>query len=200
LWVVGILAGLAVVVALVLCIPVEMAFALDVKGRPRLGLKLVWLFGLVRREIGGEKGFKAEKKAARPKSKKKRRLELGTVLTIVGTRGLPGALMGSVRNVLRRFKVRDVVADFTVGLDNPADTGLFFALIGPAAVLVNYLTPGQVRLTPAFSGGAIIAGSASGRVRLRPVELVLPLLKAGFSLPTIRLIKALVWRAWKKKR
>ena len=52
------------------------------------------------------------------------------IFQIVMTRGLPGQVKQLLKGIIRCFKIRKLVAEFKVGLDNPADTGFLFALIG----------------------------------------------------------------------
>ena len=50
MWVIATLAGLAALVIFVLCVPLDAALNIDTSGRPRLRLRLVWLFGLISKE------------------------------------------------------------------------------------------------------------------------------------------------------
>ena len=52
MWVAVTLSSLAVLIILVLCIPVDVGLYVDVYGRPKFRMRVGWLFGLVRKEIG----------------------------------------------------------------------------------------------------------------------------------------------------
>jgi len=201
LWVVITLASLAVILILVLSVPLDMVFHADVQGRPRFRLKLLWLSGLVSKEITRRKTPEEKKKAVKGKRKPgegKRRL--GDIFGILRTRGLLKRLTVLLRDILGCLKIRDLSADFRVGLDNPADTGLLFALIGPTTFWLGSSLPHQIRVQPSFADEAIFEGYSHGAVRLRPIQLVIPLLRFVSSLATIRVVKKLVLAKWKRKK
>jgi len=201
LWVVITLASLAVILILVLSVPLDMVFHADAHGRPRFRLKLLWLSGLVSKEITRRKTPEEKKKAVKGKRKPgegKRRL--GDIFGILRTRGLLKRLTVLLRDILGCLKIRDLSADFRVGLDNPADTGLLFALIGPTTFWLGSSLPHQIRVQPSFADEATFEGYSHGAVRLRPIQLVIPLLRFVSSLATIRVVKKLVLAKWKRKK
>lgn len=201
MWVVISLASLAVILIFVLCVPLDMTLHADVYGKPKLRLKLSWLFGLVSKEVTRGKEPKDKKKLVKEKRKPregKRRLR--DILEILRTRGLLSQLKRLLRDVLSRLKTRDLIADFRVGLGDPADTGLLFALIGPATFWLNSSLSHQIRVQPSFEGEGVFEGYSHGVVRLRPIQLVIPFLRFAFSLATIRVAKRLVLTKWKRKR
>lgn len=201
MWVVISLASLAVILIFVLCVPLDMTLHADVYGKPKLRLKLSWLFGLVSKEVTRGKEPKEKKKRVKEKRKPregKRRLR--DILEILRTRGLLSQLKRLLRDVLSRLKTRDLIADFRVGLGDPADTGLLFALIGPATFWLNSSLSHQIRVQPSFEGEGVFEGYSHGVVRLRPIQLVIPFLRFAFSIATIRVAKRLVLTKWKRKR
>ena len=201
MWVIVTLASLIVILVFVLSVPLEMAAHVDVYGRPKLRLNLVWLFGLVSKEITKKKKPEEKKKAVKAKRKLgERKRRFWDIFEILRTRGLLKQLKVLLSDILGCLKIRDLVADFRVGLDNPADTGLLFALIGPTTFFLSSSIPHQVRLRPSFEGEATFEGYSSGAVRLRPIRLTMPLLRFVFSLATLRAVKKLVLSKWKRKK
>ena len=181
-WVIAILAGLAGLIIVALCIPLDTTFHIDVYGRPKFRMRVAWLFGLVSKEVKGGKEVKEGKlkekeKPAKVKPKKKRGRKFRTILQILRTKGLLKQLKDLVKDIIRQFNLRELVADFKLGLDDPADTGLLFAIIGPATLLLNSSTTCKVRVQPAFGGEAAFEGFSYGNVRLRPIQLIPPFLK-----------------------
>lgn len=201
MWVVAILASLAGLVILLLCVPLDMALRIDVYGRPKFGMKLEWLFGLVSKEIRKGKKKPEEKKRVAEAEPKRRRRRIGarTIFEILRTKGLLGQFKRLLKNVLGRFKIRDLRVNFRVGLDNPAETGLLFAIVGPATFFLSSSFPHQIRVQPAFDE-AVFEGYLHGAVRLQPIQLVTPFLKFAFSLATIRVVKILILSKWKRKK
>ncbi len=117
MWVVIALASLGTIIILTLCVPLNMALHADVYGKPKLRLKLVWLFGLVSKEITREKKPEEKKRVVeekrKPEGEKKR---FRDIFEILRTRGLLKQLKSLLKNILSRFKIRDLTADFKVGL------------------------------------------------------------------------------------
>ena len=175
---------------------------MDVPGRPRFRMKLVWFFGLVSKEVRkGKKKPKEEKRVAEGKPKRrKRRIPARTIFKILRTKGLLRQLRRLLRDLLKRLKIRDLVADFTVGLGDPADTGLLFAFIGPATLFLGSSSSHQIRVQPSFEDEGVCKGYLHGMVRLVPIQLVTPFIRFAFSLPTIRAVKRMVMTKWKRKK
>ena len=202
MWVVIALASLAAVVTFVLCIPIHTELHLDVYGKPKFRMKLVWLFGLVSKQITKRKKKPEEEaKVAEGKRKpKKGKLKPRTIFKILRTRGLLRQIKNLLRDILRCLKIRDLRVNFTVGLDDPADTGLLFALIGPAIFFLGSSRVHEISVQPSFEDEAVFEGYLHGAVSLVPIQLVIPCLKFTFSLATLRLIKILVLAKWKRRK
>lgn len=198
MWVVVALASLAVLIIIVLCIPLDVALRVDVYGKPRFGMRLTWLFGLVAKEVSrGKKKLEEKKRPAKVKGKPgKRRIGAGVIFGILRTRGLLRQLRGLLMGILRLPKIKDFTANLRVGLDDPADTGFLFALLGPAIPFLSPSFPYQIKVQPSLETG--FEGYLQGTVRLRPIQMLPPLIKFTFSLATIRVIKRLVLTKWKR--
>ena len=193
MWVVAALASLAVVIVLVLCIPLDAVLHIDIHGRPKFQIRLAWLFGLVSKEI-----TRAKKK--KPKEKKRKgRIKARTIFKILRTRGLLGQLRRLLWDIFRRFNIRDLRVNFRVGLDDPADTALLFALIGPATFFLGSSRVHEIRIEPSFEDEVVFEGYLHGAVRLVPIQLATPILRFVFSLAAIRAVKVLVLTKWKRK-
>ncbi|UCH42729.1 MAG: hypothetical protein JSW16_07960 [Dehalococcoidales bacterium] len=192
MWLIIALAGLVALLLLLLSIPLELVLRLDVGSGTRFNLRLEWLFGLITREMG--KG-KKKAKSVKPKRKKSRRAR--DFLNLMRTRGLLVQIRTLVTDVLSSLKIRRARADFTVGFDNPADTGLLLAVIGPSLILLPASIRHNILVQPSFEGGAILEGRAQAVVSLLPIRLVIPVLRFIFSLPTLRVIKKVVLPKWR---
>jgi hypothetical protein len=194
LWLIITLVSLVVFFLLILSIPLDLSLRLDVNGRVRFSLKLVWLFGLLAKRIE-----KKEKKA-KPKQAKEKKGGVRKALRILRTKGLLKQIRILVTDVFNSLSISQLRANFRIGLDNPADTGLLFVFIGPAFVFFNPPDRCSINIRPSFEDEAILEGYMQAVVRLLPIRLVIPLLKFVFSLPTSRVIKAVVLAKWKRKR
>jgi len=201
LWVIATLASLAVLIILILYIPVDVALRVDVYGRPKFGMNIGWLFGLVDREVSkGEKKPKEEKKQPdKGKAKtKKKRINTRAILKILRTKGLLTQFLTLLRDIFRQFKIGNLEANFRIGFDNPANTGLLFAFIGPVMLFLSRPLRPQIRIEPSFE--AVCEGYLYGTIRLRPLQLVTPFLRFAFSLPAMRTAKTLVLTTWKREK
>jgi hypothetical protein len=194
LWVIAVIGGLLALFIFLLWVPLDFILNAEVYERPKFQLKFSWLFGLISREIPGQK-----RKPARGREKR-RRSSIATVFKVLGTRGLPGRIKTLVKEVLSCFRFRDIVADFQVGLGDPADTGLLFAVLGPASVFLGSSHSHQINIQPSFGDDVVFEGYSRGRVRLRPVRLVPPVTKFVFSLPAARAAWAIVSGKWQRKK
>ena len=202
MWVTAVLTSLAVLFILILCVPVDMVLHADANGRPKFRLRFSWLFGLVSKEItGGEK--KPEEKRKEVEGKRKRgesRKRIRFIFEILRTKDLLRQFKDLVAGILSRLNIRNLKVNLKVGLDNPADTGLLFAVIGPAISFLRFSFPYEITVQPSVDGKAVFAGYSYGKVRLRPIQLVIPLLRFAFSPATIKAIKTLVLSKWKRKK
>jgi len=200
LWVIVVLASLAVLLFFVLCVPLYMFLHADVYGKPKVRLRFSWLFGLVSKEITGEKEKPEEKRRAAKGKKKHGRRDTRIIFRILRTKGVLRRLKELLKDVFSCLKFKELVADFKIGLGNPADTALLFAIIGPATAFLGSSQLHQIRLQPSFGGDAVLEGYSHGTVRLHPIRLVPSLLKFAFSLTALRIIKALILSKWKRKK
>lgn len=195
MWIIITLLSIIAVLILILCVPLELAFQVNIPGKPRIRFKLLWLFGLVGRE-------KPEEKAApeKPKLKKKKRRRFKDIFVLLRTKGLLKQCQVFIRDLLRCFKIRDLNADIRVGLGSPDDTGQLFAFVGPSVVWLSSTLPFRVNVQPAFEDEATFEGHARGKVKLRPIQLFIPISRFLFSPATLRLLKNFITSRWKRKK
>jgi hypothetical protein len=202
LWVIVALSSLAAFIILVLCVPLDITLHIDTSEKPRSRMRLVWLFGLVSKEIRRAQK-KPREKRGELKGKRQfrgRRRRIRTVLAILGTKGLVTQLKDLVMGTLSRLEIRQLGVNFRVGLDDPADMGFLFAFIGPATRFLSSFSYHQIRVHPSFGDEAVFEGHLYGAVRLRPIRLVPTFMRFALSLATIRAVKTLVLTKWKNKK
>ncbi len=202
MWAVVILCSLVVVGALLLCVPLDVSFRLNVYGRPEFTVRLTWLFGVVSKEVKSRKKRPEQKEKTtegKPK-RRERRKRTRAIFKILQTKGLPSQLGRLVKDVLKCLEVRELRAKFRVGLDDPADTALVFAPIGLAMVFLEGYSPYEIAVQPSFDGEAVFEGYSYGAVRLRPIKVAVPFVRFAFSLAAIRAVKMLILTKWRKER
>ena len=200
MWAIAVLVSLAVLITLLLCVPLYLVFHTNIDGKPRFSMRLIWLFGLVSHELRQGKKKPDEEEATEHKQKQRAWIwRTRVTFEVLRTKGLLGQFVSLAKRIRRHIKIKKLVANFNVGLDNPADTGLLFAFIAPANLLLSYFSPHQIRIEPSFTGETIIEGHLYGAVRVQPIQLAAPLMGFAFSLPTLRAVKKLVSSKWKRK-
>jgi hypothetical protein len=200
LWAITVLASLAVLITLLLCVPLDLVFRTNIDGRPKFSMRLVWLFGLVSHELRRGKK-KPEGKTTIEQKQKGRDWIWGIRVTfeVLRTKGLVRRFVSLAKRIRRNIKIKELVANFKVGLDNPADTGLLFAFMAPVNLILSHFSPHQISIEPLFTGETIIEGHLYGALKLRPIQLAAPLMGFAFSLPTLRAVKKLVLSKWRRK-
>jgi len=125
--------------------------------------------------------------------------EIRAISEFLRIKGFLRQLVSFLQRIVRRIKIKKLIADFKIGLENPADIGLLFAFLAPLNLLMSYFSPHHIRIEPSFASENIIEGHFDGELRLRPIQLAVPLIGFAFSLPTLRAIKKLVFSKWKRK-
>ncbi|OGO02618.1 MAG: hypothetical protein A2Y91_01075 [Chloroflexi bacterium RBG_13_54_8] len=190
MWVIGAIAGVVLFLILLLLIPIDLVFSVEKDAHFRSKVRSVWLFGLVGKGIGGGKNRQRHEEGEKEKFKK-RRGEMGEYLVAaLNTEGFPHRLFGFVREVFRLLKVRKLKADFRAGLGGPVETGMLFALLGPAVALVrSFSSVADIRIEPDFEKETL-EGYCEGDIRVVPIRLVKPLASFLLSRPTMRAAKA----------
>jgi len=196
LWLIITIVSLVVFFLLVFSIPLDLSLRLDANGTIKFQSKLVWLFGILSKRIS--KKLRKTKKVKQKKVKGKKG-GINTVLFFLRTKGLLKQVNVLVKDIFNSLSIRRLKANFIIGLDNPADTGLLFAYIGSASVFLNHSKRYSINIKPSFEDGAVLKGYIHTVIRLLPIRLIIPLSKFIFSPPVLKIAKALFVSKWKKK-
>ncbi|MFC2050453.1 DUF2953 domain-containing protein [Chloroflexota bacterium] len=200
MWAIAVIVSLAVLITLLLYVPLYLVFHTNIDVKPRFSMRLIWLFGLVSHELRRGKKKADEEETTEHKQKQRDWIwRIRVTFEVLRTKGLLGQFVSLAKRIRRHIKIKELVANFNVGLDNPADTGLLFAFIAPANLLLRYFSPHQIKIEPSFAGETILEGHLDGELRVRPIQLAAPLMGFAFSLPTLRAMKKLVLSKWKRK-
>ncbi len=201
MWVIVILVSLAILITLFLCIPLDLVFRANTEVRPKFSLRLIWLFGLVTSELRPTRRKPEEKGVIEYEGKPVDWLHrLRVTLEILQTKGLLRQLRKFVLRTIRNVHFRELGANLKVDLENPADTGMLFAFIAPANLMINYFLPHPIKIEPSFTGESFITGHLFGAIRLWPIQLAASLTGLAFSLPALRATKKFVVYKWKRRR
>jgi hypothetical protein len=196
-----IIAGLIALIILLLCIPVETTIAMDTDSGRNYSLVVSWLFGIIKRDVG--KGRSKKRKKIKSPGRKKRlssRFDIDLMSQIVNTGGLLIQLKNLVTGIYRQIKINKISGDLVVGLEDPAYTGILFAVIGPANALLNLHPRYDVSIRPFFDDENIVEGNLYGNARVQPIRLINPVLKLASSKEVRQLGKDYIKQKWKRRR
>lgn len=189
---------------LVFCIPLKMDFRVDIDGRAKSRLKFLWLYGLLKWDT--EKRGKPARKKKRRKEKRKRvkkpgkwKDAAGTAAGVLRTEDLfrQGRIL--LGRILGSFNIGGIDGDLLVGLDDPADTGFLYGLAWPAVYSLNSINGWQVCIQPEFGEGPVCRGQLAGTVSMRPVLVILAVLRFLFSRAVLKAGWIIASQSWKRK-
>jgi len=181
-----IVVGIVLFFILILSIPIEMAFDTS---RPGAKARVGWGFGLLWKDVGGGK-----KKPERPKKKKRR--PRATSLDFLAIGASARGLLKLARRMIGGIRVRQLDAHLRIGLDDPADTGMFYSVIWPILIPLNYIGSSNVRMELCFEE-AILDFTGQGHVRIVPAQMIWAVLLFGLSPDGLRVIRDMVGRRWR---
>ncbi len=190
-WIIVLVVGILLLLVVLLTIPIDLVFSVERSDSLKMKARVKWMFGLVGKDIG--RGKKREPKE--PAKKRK-----GNILSLVAaftTEGFAQKFLSFLRDAVRALKVRELKANVTVGLGNPADTGMLFAVIVPTMVFFRSLASVNVEVEPDFEEEKL-QGYCAGNVRATPLKFMTISILFLFSTTTLRALRA-SFRARKAK-
>jgi len=186
------LAFLACLLAL-LAIPVNLAFSVQCHdGRLEGGGTLGWFFGLARLHLGKHRGQTHAKQPKRPKVKRRHRRHGSArrIMAMLRREGFGWRVLRLAQDLLLHIDIRDLSMDVRLGLDDPADTGRLWAVVGPLAAMLALLPATRIAVKPVFSSEAFEV-DGKGDIRIIPAQLLLVMLIFVLSPATLRVLYAM---------
>lgn len=183
MWVLIVLGAIILLIALLLCVPVNIVFSWNSAGTPKANITLVWLFGLVSVRPGGKKG---KKQIVEVKKKPSRRLQIRKAVRIISVRGLAGRVSTFLCRLWRRIKIKELNGDFKLELEDPAEAGFICGVLGAISPLLRSYPLNQFKIEPVLDGGIAVRGRARAVIAFLPVSLVIPSLRFVFSRPVLQ--------------
>lgn len=169
---IGVALFLLLVVAL-LAIPVSLTFDLNSDRASDNRVELVWMFGLVRARIPLDQADpqlsevdKAEDKAERSKGRGK------SALKLILHKSFRQRILHYVSDVWNAIEKDNIKIRIKAGLDDPADTGRLWAVVGPLAGALSALRQLSIDIEPDFVQADLQLNS-SGSARFSPLKVIL---------------------------
>jgi hypothetical protein len=176
----------------VLAVPVDLAFSVQRHGGRQEGSgALGWLFGLVRLRLGKIK-VRPPAKPERPKARRSRQRRGGArhIMAMLRTEGFGRRLLRLAQDLSRCIYIRDLSMAVRLGLDDPADTGRLWAVVGPLAAMVTTSPVSRVAIEPDFSS-EVLEVDGKGCIRIIPIQLLFVVLVFMLSPSTLRALRTM---------
>lgn len=169
-----------------LAVPVEIVFSIQRHETFRSDVAIGWMFGLVRLPIS-TKSPKQPSRQGRKKEKPKTRKGRRRLFVILRNSRFHRRLFRFVKDLLGSIHVSSLRMSARLGLDDPADTGRLWGIVGPPAGALTASRWADIKIEPDFSGETFDLDS-EGNIRIIPLKvtfIILTFLLAPVTLGAI---------------
>ena len=168
----GLLVFVLLVVAL-LAIPVSVTYDVSTRTDRSNDVNVVWAFGLLRIRVPSGDTAPSDAEQDEPSDDREDRLsERGRhVFAAIRQTAFRRRLLRFVGDLWRAIQKDDVRLNVRLGLGDPADTGQFWAFVGPVAGMLTCTEGAAVSIVPDFFDATLEAESR-GRIRLVPLHII----------------------------
>jgi hypothetical protein len=172
-----------------LAIPIDVTFSIKREETFQASTTLGWLFGLVQIPVRpGRSKVKptAPEKARRARPSRNRR----HAWAMLRSKGSLTLLMRLLRRLFRCLHIHRLRLHIFLGLDDPADTGRLWGMLGPLTQTLPVTRHSELLIQPEFNG-AVLRVDGEGTLRIVPVEVMATLIFFVFSPATLRALYAM---------
>jgi hypothetical protein len=170
-------------------VPIDYALRAGADG---VRCRVRWCFGLVRFEIGSDGAERPSPESHADERPRGPRRNLRHARRLIAIDGLPVALGGLVRGLVRALGCRRVRVRVRAGAEDPADTGELCGWVGTALAFVPSTAALRAEFTPDFSQ-AVFEAEAEVSGRCVPARIAGALGRFALSRPGRRALGAMVW-------
>lgn len=173
-------------------IPVEVACRVEVRqGQRDARGTLYWLLGLVQLPLGKRKaqGRAVQERRKRARRRHAKRTGVRRMIAALRVEGFSWRLLRLIQDLLRRIEIRELNVEAYLGLDDPADTGKLWAVIGPVAAIM-FSPTAHIALAPQFTT-RVFALDGRARIRVIPIRLLSVILVFILTPCTLRALHAM---------
>lgn len=190
---------LALLIAL-LAIPLSISFSISRKQELQAHARFRWLFGLVKfsaRVPRETKPIKQENKPLTEKSRPKKsrsyksRNNTHGVITLFKQSKFRRHIINYIKDMLRACHAQNLYLRLCIGLGDPADTGVLWAVMGPLSAMMNNLKSIQLEIEPEFID-SVVDFESHGHFRFIPLQFI--------ALTIIFVLSPTTIQAWRRMR
>ena len=180
-WIGIILGGLLLLFISILSIHVQVVLDYDSSATAKPRLRLVWLFGLIRRDIAGM----LKTRRARTRSRGPGLLNLLNLALDADT----ADYWRLIKGIWHRLHIQNLSVRLRFSTGNPAVTGMIKGGVAAFTGFVNLPSRYDVSVEPSFSLEAFYEGQAQLAISLIPISFFPPFVRFLFSRTGRRLVR-----------
>lgn len=175
----------ALIVAL-LAIPFDVKFKIQRQEEFYSDIAVQWLFGLVKLNTSSQRRHEPDKtgKITKIKKTKKKRTNARVAKDLLWNARFRYRFFKFVKDMIKAIHIASFYVRVRLGLDDPADTGRLWALLGPLSVLLSNLSHSKVQLQPDFETEIVYLDS-KGHIRIVPLQVIFTIFAFLLSPTTI---------------
>ena len=188
----NVLLTLAVVLSaliVLLAIPLSLSFSVTRLQAVEGYIQLRWLFGLVniKTNIPIKTTTKERTKTSHHK-KPKRKNNGNDIVALLKQSSFRQHMMKFIKRVLRASNAENLYLKLRIGLGDPADTGLLWAILGPVSGMMKNLQSMQIDIEPDFID-EVMEVNSHGQFHLIPLQLIALVIGFILSPTTLRALR-----------
>ncbi len=181
----------------ILAMPINLIFSVHKQGAAQWSVVVCWLFGLVRIPMPTMESFgrRRRRKPERPRAIKR---IIGSVfggkdriMPVLKSKGFMKRVVRLVKDLMRTVHVHRLGLHARLGLDDPADTGRLWGMVGPLAGLLSDYQSVDVNIEPEFRAETFDL-DGEGDIRIIPLQIIFVIVSFLISPATLRAVKTLV--------
>lgn len=192
----SVLLTIAILLALLLgllAIPLSLSFSISRQQQLQGYARFRWLFGLVKFQADFPIETKPTRHEKMPRTKQsktqKAKNNVRSGIALFKQSSFRRHIMKFIKNVLRATHAQDLYLRLRIGLGDPADTGMLWAVMGPISGMIKNLQDATIDIEPEFIE-AVIEVESHGRFHFIPLQFIALTIVFILSPTTIR-----AWRA-----
>ena len=178
-------------IAALLAIPFDVKFKIQRQEEFYSDIAVRWLFGHVKLNTSSQRGHKPAKTRKTTKIKKtkinktkKKRTNAKAAKDLLWNARFRYRFFKFVKDMIKAIHIASFYLRLRLGLDDPADTGRLWALLGPLSVFLANFSNSKVQLQPDFET-EIVYLESNGRIRIVPLQVIFTIFAFLLSPTTI---------------
>ena len=180
----------------ILFVPVDIEFTYNNQAHKKAHTKVIWLFGLVRFNVGvaDKSKFKVnatELEQHKAKKREKKSGSLKSVLVVMKSKGFIKRVIRLMREAITVAEIERFHWHLSFGLDDPADTGRVYGLLSPAFAFMYTCPRIHFSFFPLFDRIALETKICCD-FRIVPMKFIWVILRFIFSVESLRAINATI--------